>query len=93
MSDDSGYGVLGQERLRVLLLRTAHLSHEQRLAVAQWANRVIVDHGILENVLAGFVEIVELRQEAVDRVAVRLTDAGRVALREADELRNVGGEG
>ena len=91
MSDSDTYGALGQERLRVLLMRVANLPREQRFAVAQWANRIIVDTGLLENVLAGFIAIESI--DADGHVQVSMTDAGRSALREADMLRNVGGEG
>lgn len=82
----TGFGVLGEERLRALLLRTAHLPREQREFVAQWANQVLVDAATLENILAGLIEVAGVED---GQLLYRVTPEGHAALSEADHVRDI----
>jgi hypothetical protein len=81
-----GYGFLGRERLLTLLMQVSHLDPEQQHFVAEWANRVLTEVGLLENILAGFVKVADICD---GQLMVGTTTRGVAALHEADLVRKI----
>lgn len=92
---DISSGLLSDEQVRTLLLMQLHTAEidgkdgcteEEMRALVEWAEHVMIDHGMLENVLAGAFRV---RWEG-DQPSFSLSAKGREEARAA--IRRVGGD-